>query len=42
MSGEGITTGNISLKAMKEFRAKAPTINDIKENYEVKIPCEKY
>jgi predicted amidohydrolase len=42
MSGEGIATGEISLDLMYDFRAKAPTLNDIKEDYEVKILCEKY
>jgi predicted amidohydrolase len=42
MSGEGIATGTLLLNEMYNFRAKAPTLNDIKEKYEVKIPCEKY
>jgi predicted amidohydrolase len=42
MSGEGIVSGKLSLNEMYDFRTKAPTINDIKEKYEVKIPCEKY
>jgi predicted amidohydrolase len=42
MSGEGIATGEISLDLMYDFRAKAPTLNDIKEDYEVKTLCEKY
>lgn len=41
MSGEGIVCGEISLDDMYEFRSKSPTINDIKENYEVKTLCIK-
>ena len=42
MSGEGIVCTKIDLEDMYEFRQKAPTLNDIKNNYEVKILCEKY
>jgi hypothetical protein len=33
---------NLDLDDMYDFRQKSPTINDIKDNYEVKILCEKY
>lgn len=42
MSEEGIVCTKIDLEDMYEFRQKAPTLNDIKNNYEVKILCEKY
>jgi nitrilase len=41
-SGEGIVCTKIDLEDMYDFRQKSPTINDIKDNYEVKILCEKY
>lgn len=41
MSGEGIVCARIDLEDMYAFRRKSPTLNDIKENYEVKILCEK-
>lgn len=40
MSGEGISTGELNLKEMYEFRKKSPTINDIKDSYEVKQLCK--
>ena len=39
---EGIIYAELNLNKMYEFRAKSPTIKDIKNNYEVKILCEKY
>ena len=42
MSGEGIVCTKIYLEDMYDFRQKAPILNDIKNNYEVKILCEKY
>lgn len=39
MSGEGIVTAELSMKEMYEFREKAPTMKDIRNNYEVKILC---
>lgn len=41
MDGEGIVTSQIELNEMYDFRAKAPTMSDIKENYEVKILCKR-
>lgn len=40
MEGEGFSTGVISIDEMKQFRQKSPTINDIRNNYEVKILCK--
>ena len=42
MSGEGIVCTKIYLEDMYKFRGKAPILDDIKSNYEVKILCEKY
>ena len=42
MSGEGIVCTKIYLEDMYKFRGKAPILEDIKSNYEVKILCEKY
>ncbi len=42
MSGEGIVCTKIYLEDMYNFRGKAPILDDIKSNYEVKILCEKY
>jgi predicted amidohydrolase len=41
MSGEGIAVGEISIDEMYNFREKSPTLNDIKDNYEVKTLCIK-
>ncbi len=41
MSGEGIASSVIDIDSMYEFRAKAPILNDIKDNYEVKVLCVK-
>lgn len=41
MDGEGIISAEIDLDTMYKFRAKAPTMKDIKENYEVKILCKR-
>ena len=41
MSGEGIVSSQIDIAEMYDFRAKAPILNDIKENYEVKVLCVK-
>lgn len=41
MEGEGIVFAQLNIKEMKEFRKKAPTICDIKDNYEVKTLCIK-
>lgn len=41
MNGEGIASAEISILQMKQFRQKSPTIQDIRDNYEVKILCEK-
>lgn len=41
MEGEGIASGFISLDDMYEFRNKCTILNDIKDNYEVKILCAK-
>lgn len=41
IEGEGIVTGEIDLDAMYNFRHNAPTMKDIKNNYEVKILCER-
>lgn len=40
MSGEGLVCGILDLNKMYEFREKSPTINDIKDNYEVKTLCK--
>ncbi|MBQ8668576.1 hypothetical protein IJ472_02260 [bacterium] len=42
MDGEGIVSANIDLNSMREFRSKCTVLKDIKDNYEVKILCEKY
>ena len=36
---EGLATAKLSIDEMYKFRAKAPTLKDIKENYEVKKLC---
>lgn len=41
MSGEGIVSGIISIDDMYNFREKSPILRDIKDNYEVKVLCEK-
>lgn len=41
MSGEGIVSAELDMDEMYEFRAKNPVLNDIKDNYEVKVLCEK-
>ena len=41
MSGEGIVSSQIDIAEMYDFRAKAPILNDIKDNYEVKVLCVK-
>lgn len=41
MNGEGITTAELNLDEMYNFREKCTILNDIKENYEVKILCTK-
>ena len=41
MEGEGVVSAEISIKEMKDYRAKAPTINDIRNSYEVKELCVK-
>lgn len=38
---EGIITSEISINQMYEFRTKSPTLNDIKDKYEVKTLCVK-
>ena len=38
---EGIVCANINLEDMYKFRQKSPTLDDIKEDYEVKILCKK-
>ncbi|MBQ8458765.1 hypothetical protein IJ541_01530 [bacterium] len=42
MKDEGFTFGELDLNSMYEFREKSPTLNDIKDTYEVKILCAKY
>lgn len=42
MAGEGIAEGILDLNKMYEFRGKSPTINDIRNDYEVKTLCGKY
>lgn len=39
---EGIISATLSKKNMYEFRQKCQVLNDIKQNYEVKILCAKY
>lgn len=39
--GEGIITCQLDLELMYNFRAKAPTVKDIRDNYEVKILCKR-
>lgn len=41
MSGEGIVCAELDINSMLEFRHKSPTINDIRDNYEVKYLCVK-
>ncbi len=41
MSGEGVAIGDIFPDLMYDFRKKSPTLNDIKDSYEVKILCKK-
>ena len=38
---EGLVSTKISLNDMYEFRDKCTILNDIKENYEVKLLCVK-
>jgi predicted amidohydrolase len=38
---EGISTCTINLSEMYEFRDKCKILNDIKDNYEVKVLCTK-
>lgn len=40
MEGEGIVSAVLDLDAMYEFRSKSPTIQDIKDSYEVNILCK--
>lgn len=42
MQGEGIVSAILDLQEMRSFRAKAPTISDIRNSYEVKVLCEKF
>ena len=42
MDGEGIFSADIYLDLMYDFREKSPTLNDVKDNYEVKILCAKF
>lgn len=39
--GEGIISAELKLEAMYDFRSKCTILNDIKDNYEVKILCAK-
>lgn len=41
IKNEGIVTSDIFLEQMYDFRNKCPVFNDIKDNYEVKILCER-
>ena len=41
MNGEGIVSAELKMDEMYEFRTKNPVLNDIKNNYEVKVLCEK-
>lgn len=41
MEGEGIITCQLDFDSMYDFRAKSPTMKDIKDNYEVKILCKR-
>ena len=41
MSGEGIVCAELNLNEMYEFRKKCAILNDIKDNYEVKVLCER-
>lgn len=40
-NSEGIVTSDIFLEQMYDFRNKCTVLNDIKDNYEVKILCER-
>ncbi len=42
MEGEGIVSTNIDVEQMYDFRAKNPVLNDVRDNYEVKVLCGKY
>ncbi len=42
MSGEGIVCATLDIEDMYNFRGKCPVIKDIRNNYEVKVLCEKY
>ena len=42
MDGEGIFSADIYLDLMYDFREKSPTLNDVKDNYEVKFLCAKF
>lgn len=41
MSGEGIVSAVLNLNSMYEFREKCAILQDIKDNYEVKVLCAK-
>lgn len=41
MCGEGIVSAVLDMNNMYDFRAKNPVLNDVKDNYEVKVLCEK-
>lgn len=42
MSGEGIVSAVVNINEMYDFRNKCTVLNDIRENYEVKVLCTKY
>lgn len=42
MSGEGVVSAEIDLAEMYDFREKCTVLNDIREDYEVKVLCTKY
>ena len=41
MNGEGIITSEINLNEMYEFRKKCTILDDVRDNYEVKVLCTK-
>ena len=41
MSGEGISSSILDINEMYEFRQKCAILNDIRDNYEVKVLCER-
>ena len=41
MSGEGFATAVLDIEKKNVFKAKSPTVRDIKDNYEVKVLCVK-